>query len=161
MQLIWAHHGAYYYMDLYGTNQGKPSQQSVKASRGSGRLNAKVNSMSNAIPEVIHFVVYKKSTKVHDPTSLCQMLTVKVSIGFTISWGCQCGLSSRNAQSWYFRISMFPSLTPSFAVFFNHMLPVSQANPTVKAPTPCRLLFPERIFVEQFDHAGKCPNSES
>ena len=55
-------HGAYYYMGLI-KGHGKPSQQSVKASRGSGRLNAKVNSMSNAIPEVVHFVCTKNLSK--------------------------------------------------------------------------------------------------
>ena len=87
---------------LYGTNHGTwESQRIVKASRGSGRLNAKFNRnrMSNAILEVIHFVVYKKPIKVHDRKKPLSNVDCKTFNSFTISWDCQYGLPCRNAQS--------------------------------------------------------------
>lgn len=64
MHMNRGYHGGYYCMGLI-MGHGKPSQEIVKASRGFGRLNAKVNRnrMLNAIPEVIHFVVTKKVSK--------------------------------------------------------------------------------------------------
>ena len=100
---------------LYGTYHGrKPSQQIVKASRGSGRLNAKFNRnrMSNAMLEVIHFVVYKKSIKVQDRKKPLSNVDCKTFNSFTISWDSQYGLPCRNAQSWYFRIFMAIQPTP-------------------------------------------------